>query len=83
MWGNPSNYNVSQITKLQRRVCKIILGTEYSDLYSARRRLDVLAFDQHVLVNKTKIMYKVVHDMVPQYIKNLFQLRADTVPDTS
>ena len=28
-------------------------------------------------------MYKVVHDMVPQYIKDLFQLRADTVPDTS
>ena len=28
-------------------------------------------------------MYKVVHDMVPQYINDLFQLRADTVPDTS
>ena len=27
-------------------------------------------------------MYKVVHDMVPQYIRDLFQLRADTVPDT-
>ena len=26
-------------------------------------------------------MYKVVHDMVPQYIKDLFQLRADAVPD--
>ena len=81
--GNSSNYNVSQITKLQRRVCKIILGTEYSDLDSARRRLDILSFEQNVLVNKAKIMYKVVHDMVPQYIKYLFQLRADTVPDTS
>ena len=28
-------------------------------------------------------MYKEVHDMVPQNIKDLFQLRADTVPDTS
>ena len=36
VWGNSSNYNVSQITKPQRRVCKIILGTEYSDLDSAR-----------------------------------------------
>ena len=27
-------------------------------------------------------MYKVVHDMVPQYIKYLFRLGADTVPDT-
>ena len=72
VWGNSSNYNVSQITKLQRRVCKIILGTEYSDLDSARRRLDILSFDQNVLVNKAKIMYKVVHDMFPQYIKDLF-----------
>ena len=30
-----------------------------------------------------KIIYKVVHDIVPQYIKDLFQLRTDTVPDTS
>ena len=55
--GNSSNYNVSQITKLQRRVCKIILGSEYSDLDSARRRLNILSFDQNVLVNKAKIMY--------------------------
>ena len=83
VWGNSSNYNVSQITKLQRRVCKIILGTEYSDLDSARKRLNILSFDQNILGNKAKIIYKVVHDMVPQYIKDLFQLRADTVPDTS
>ena len=44
VWGNSSNYNVSQITKFQRRVCKIILGTEYSDLDSARRRLNILSF---------------------------------------
>ena len=83
VWGNSSNYNVSQITKLQKRVCKIILGTEYSDLDSARRRLDILSFEQNVLVNKAKLMYKVVHDMVSQYIKDLFQLRVDRVPDTS
>ena len=37
--GNSSNYNVSQITKLQKRFCKIILGTEYSKLESVQRRL--------------------------------------------
>ena len=44
LWGNSSNYNVSQITKLQRRVCKIILGTEYSDRDSAQRRLNIFVF---------------------------------------
>lgn len=83
IWGNSSSYNVSQINKLQKRVCKIILGTEYSDLNNARRRLNILSFDQNVLVNKAKTMYKVVHSLVPQYIRDLFQLRADTLPDTS
>ena len=57
--GNSSNYNVSQITKLQRRVCKIILGTY------------VLSFDQNVLVNKARIMYYQV-DMI--WFRNVLKI---------
>ena len=82
IWVNSSSYNVSQINKLQKRVCKNILGTEYSDLNSARQRLNILSFDQNVLFHKAKTIYKVVLSLVPQYIKDLFQLRADTLSDT-
>ena len=59
LWGISSNYNVSQLTKLQRRVCKI-----------ARRRLNILSFDQNV--NKANIMYKVVLICSPNIVKDFF-----------
>lgn len=83
IWGNSSNYNVSKLTKLQKRACKIILENEYEDLDSARKRLNILSFDQNVFVNKAKIMYKVANSLIPQYIIDLFQLRADSLPDTA
>ena len=59
------------------------MGTGYSDFNSARRMLDILSFDQNARVNKAKTMYKVVHRLVPQYIKDRFRLRVNTLPDTS
>ena len=31
IWRNSSNYNVSKITKLQRRACKVILENQYEN----------------------------------------------------
>ena len=61
IWGNSSNYNVSKITKLQMRACKVILENEYEDLDSARMKLNILSFDQNVFLNKAKTMYKVAN----------------------
>ena len=79
IWGNSSNYNVSTITKLQRRACKVMLEHEYEDLDSARMELKILSFDQNVFLNKAKTMYKVAHGLIPRYIMS----RADSVPNTS
>ena len=65
IWGNSANYNVSKIKKLQRQACKIILEAKYTELESARSRLNILTFDQAVLLNKTKIMFKVVNVIAP------------------
>ena len=54
IWGNSSKYNVSKLTKLQRRACKIILENEYEGLDGARKKLIILSFDQNVSVNKQK-----------------------------
>ena len=69
---------------MQRRVCKIILENEYSDLENARRRLNILSFDQSLFLTKAKTMYRVFNNMVFQYIKDIyFQFRAVTLPATS
>ena len=83
IWGNSTNSNVSRLTKLQRRVCKIILESEYEDLDSAQKSLNILSFDQNVFVNKAKTMYKVANSLLPQYIIDFFQLRADSLPETA
>ena len=61
----------------------MLLEAEYTGLESARSRLNILPFDQAVLLNEAKIMYKVVNVIAPQYIKDLFQLRTDTIPNNS
>ena len=83
IWGHSSNYNVTKITKLQRRACKVILENQYENLESAIKNLNMLSFDQNVFVNKAKTMYKVSNGLVPQYIVDLFQSRADSLPNTS
>ena len=53
IWGNSSDYNVSKITKLQRRAVKVILEHEYEELDSARMLLKILSFDQKVFAKQS------------------------------
>ena len=78
IWGHSSNYNVSKITKLQRRACKVILENQYENLESAMKKLKMLSFDQNVFVNKAKKMYKVANGLVPQYIQLLPRIFLDS-----
>ena len=68
VWGNSSNYNVSKITKLQIRACKVILENQFET-----ENIKILSFDQNVFLNKAKTMYKVANGLVLQYIIDLFQ----------
>ena len=61
IWGNSSTYNLSRVTKLQKRAIKIILGNEYLGFENAKMRLNILSFEQSVFVNKAKFMTKVAN----------------------
>ena len=45
--------------------------------------MNILSFDQNVFVNKAKTLYKVPNSLLPQYITDFFQLRADSLPETA
>ena len=83
IWGNSSNYNVSKITKLQKRAFRIILGDEYLDFETAKSSLNILPFQLNVFLNKGNIMFKVANNLIPQYICELFQRRLDSVLNAS
>ena len=75
IWGNSTTFNIQKVTKLQRRACKLILMSEYTNLEEACNRLNILSFDESVFLNKAKIMYKIANNIAPAYLINLFQMR--------
>ena len=62
-----------KLKKLQRRACKLILGTDDIALEDTRRELNMLLFDKLVFINKAKVMFKVAQDILPIYIIEMFQ----------
>ena len=75
IWGNSSNNNVSRITRLQKRACRLILQDEYTDFDNAKSTLKMLAFEESVFLNKAKMMFKVVNRLIPEYVYRLFERR--------
>ena len=75
IWGNSTNFNIEKVTKIQRRTCKTILGSEYTHLEEARNHLKILSFDESVFLNKAKMMYKIANNIAPSYLIDLFQMR--------
>ena len=71
-----------KIGKLQRRACKLLLGTDYISLEDARRQLNMLSFEALVFVNKAKVMFKVTQDISPIYITEMFQIKGCNSEDT-
>ena len=82
IWGNSFNSNLHKIEKLQRRACKLILGTDYISLEDARRQLNMLSFEELVFVNKAKVMFKVTQGISPIYIAEMFQIKGCNNEDT-
>ena len=79
---NSFNSNLHKIEKLQRRACKLILGTDYISLEDARRQLNMLSFEELVFVNKAKVMFKVTQGISPIYITEMFQIKGCNNEDT-
>ena len=77
VWGNSCYYNAYRIEKFQRRACKLILGNEYTSLDAARKRLNILSFEETIFIHKAKVMYKIAHNTAPIYLTDLFQMRGN------
>ena len=83
MWSNTSSGNINKIMKLQRRVCKLILSEDYTDIQEALKRLNILSFDQVIFLNKAKLMYKIYNNIEPVYLHELFKMRDINLDNTT
>ena len=75
IWGSSTCSNTDKITKLQRRARKLILRNGYSNLEEAQNHLNMLSFSESVFLQKAKVMYKVLNNIAPEYLTDLFKMR--------
>ena len=64
-----------KLKKLQRRACKLILGTDYTSLEDVRGQLDMLSLDELVFMNKAEVRFNVTQGILPIYITEMFQIK--------
>ena len=67
----------------ERRVCKLILSEDYTDIQEALKRLNILSFDQVIFLNNAKLMYKIYNNIAPVYLDELFQMRDINLDNTT
>jgi hypothetical protein len=75
IWGNTTVQNKKKIDRLQKRACKIILGTNYTDFESALEYLNLLKFEDRVTFNKSLAMFKIANHKSPEYLCDMYKMR--------
>ena len=83
IWSNTSSSNISKITRLQRRACKLILRHEYNGLSEAFEKLKILSIDQSIFLSKAKTMYKIHNNLAPSYLNEMFLMRNANLDNTT
>ena len=72
VWGNLNDEGIQRITKLQKRAARIILDAPF--LTPTRKlfeNLNWLSFCDRISYNKLVLVYKILHDKTPNYLKKL------------
>ena len=68
---------------MQKRACRIILGREYLNFQSSVETLKIQPFEQRVTFNQAIFMFKVVNNLLPEYICEMFEKKISSHSDTS
>ena len=82
VWGNLSNLNMQKIDKLNKKLCKLILGNYNTSSESARNQLNILFFKETMFVRKAKLIQKISNNMSPVYLSELFQIRCTCIENS-
>lgn len=72
MWGNLNDEGIQRITKLQKRAARIILDAPFlTPTRELFENLNWLSFCDRISYNKLVLVYKILHDKTPNYLKKL------------
>ena len=80
VWGSCSKSLSQKLQKLQNRAARVITFSNYDrNTDELLRTINWVKLDRQRLVNKSIMMYKIVNNMVPEYLSSHFVLRSDTL----
>ena len=80
MWGFCFKSLSQKLQKLQNRAARVITFSNYDrNTDELLRMVNWVKLDRQRLVNKSIMMYKIVNNMVPEYLSSHFVLRSDTL----
>ena len=80
VWGSCSKSLSQKLQKLQNRAARVITFSNYDrNTDGLLRMVNWVKLDRQRLVNKSIMMYKIVNNMVPEYLSSHFVLRSDTL----
>ena len=54
-----------KLKSCKKRVCKLILVSDYTTLDVAYKQLCILSFEETVFIHKAKVMYKIANIIIP------------------
>ena len=76
MWESCSKSLSQKLQKLQNRAARVITFSNYDrNTDELLRMVNWVKLDRQRLVNKSIMMYKIVNNMVPEYLSSHFVLR--------
>ena len=79
IWGRCSTSNANRLIKLQKRAARIILNvdimTPFEQMFS---KLNWLPFPKRVNCHTHVMMYKVLNNMAPEYLRDFFHSVSET-----
>ena len=80
VWGSCSKSLSQKLQKLQNRAARVITFSNYDrNTDELLRMVNWVKLDRQRLVDKSIMMYKIVNNMVPEYLSSHFVLRSDTL----
>ena len=72
VWGNLNDEGIQRITTLQKRAGRIILDAPFlTPTRELFENLNWLSFCDRISYNKLVLVYKILHDKTPNYLKKL------------
>ena len=73
VWGNLNDEGIQRITKWQKRAARIILDAPFlTPTRELFENLNWLSFCDRISYNKLVLVYKILHDKTPNYLKKLY-----------